>query len=260
MKRPRLVGAIVLLVLTPRGYAPPPLVTGDVPTAEKGRFEWYMGARYQESESGQPARLMPFTELVYGLSDRQELTFQTAGLSKDGHYGLSDSVLGTKFVFFRDTARRPSIAGSFELKLPTGDELRGLGSGEFDYELRLRGQKTWGWFTAIGNGGYTFVTDPEFGGVTTSTENVWLLTFGQEYQFARRTKLLSEIYFASREEPAGPNRLAANVGFKHKLFDNLTVHAAVGKSVREGNRGGPDLRVYAGLKWEFDAPWKQRKE
>lgn len=260
MKRHCLVGAVVLLPLVPRCFAPPPLVTGDVPTAGRGRFEWYAGARYQESESGKPARLLPFTELVYGISERQELTFETAGLSKDGHYGPTDSVLGTKYVVLKETARRPGIAGSFELKLPTGDESRGLGSGEFDYDLRVRAQKTWGWFTAIGNAGHTFVTDPEFGGVKTSAENVWLLTFGQEYQVAKRTKLLSEIYFVSREEPGGPNRLAATIGFKHKLLDNLTLHAAVGKSVREGNRGGPDLRVYAGLKWEFDAPWRRGKE
>src|SRR5262247_135995 len=51
----------------------------------------------------------------------------------------------------------------------------------------------------------------------------------------------SELYFVSREEPGEPNRLAANVGVKHNLRDNLQLHAAVGKSVREGNRGGPDL-------------------
>jgi hypothetical protein len=257
MKRYFLACLVALLAIVRLCYAPPPLVTGDVPTADKERFEWYVGGRYQESESGRPARLLPFTELVYGLSDRQELTFETSGLSVGGHYGLSDSVLGTKYVFLKETARRPGLAGSFELKLPTGDESRGLGSGEFDYDLRLRAQKTWDWFTAIGNAGYTFVTDPEFGGVTTSTENVWLLTFGQEYQVAKRSRLLSEIYFVSREEPGGPNRLAANIGFKHKLLENLTVHAAIGKSVREANRGGPDLRVYAGLKWEFDAPWKR---
>jgi hypothetical protein len=145
---------------------------------------------------------------------------------------------------------------SFELSLPTGDESRGLGSGEFNYDLRLRAQKTWGWFTAIGNVGYTFVTDPEYGGMTFSKENVWLLTFAQEYQIAEKTKLLSEIYLVSREEPGEPNRLAASIGFKHKLRDNLSVHGAIGKSIREGNRGGPDLRVYAGLKWEFGAPWK----
>lgn len=246
-----------LLAFAPRCFAPPPLVTGDVPTANKETFEWYLGARYQESESGNPARLLPFTELVYGLTDRMELTFETAGLSKDHEYGLSDSVLGTKYVVLKETDKRPGIAGSFELKLPTGAESRGLGSGEFDYDLRLRTQKTWGWFTAIGNAGYTFLTEPEYGGVTTSKENVWLLTFAQEYQVAEKTKLLSEIYFVSREEPSDPNRLAANIGFKHKLRDDLTVHAAVGKSVREDNRGGPDVRVYVGVKWEFGAPWQQ---
>jgi len=259
MKRRSLLALVAVLASAPRCLAPPPLVTGDVPTADKARFEWYVGGRYQESESGKPSRLLPFTELVYGLTDRQELTFEIAGLSVDHEYGINDAVLGTKFVFLKEQERRPGIAGSFELKLPTGDKDRGLGSGEFDSDLRLRAQKTWGWFTAIGNVGYTFVTDPEFGGVRQSTENVWLATFGQEWQVARRTKLLSELYFVSREEPGGHNRLAANIGFKHKLLDNLSVHSAVGKSIREGNRGGPDLRVYAGLKWEFDAPWKSRQ-
>jgi len=258
MKR-LLATLLVVIGVAPHCFAPPPLVTGDVPTADKGLFEWYVGGRYQESESGSPARPLPFTELVYGISDRQELTFEIAGLSREHHYGINDAVVGTKYVLLRETSQLPGIAGSFELKLPTGDESRGLGSGEFDYDLRLRGQKTWGWFTAIGNVGYTFVTDPDFGGVRQSAENVWLLTLGQEYQVAKRTKLLSELYFVSREEPGGANRLAANVGFKHKLRENLTVHAAVGKSVREANRGGPDLRVYAGFKWEFDAPWKKHE-
>ncbi len=249
-----------LLGFGPRCFAPPPMVTADVPTAEKESFEWYVGARYQESESGQPARLLPFSELVYGLTDRLELTFEAAGLSKNHEYGLSDSVVGTKFVFLEETGGRPGIAGSLELKLPTGDEARGLGSGEFDYDLRLRAQKTWGCFTAIGNVGYTFLTDPEFGGLEQARDNVWLLALGQEYQLAKGTKLLSEIYFVSREEPGEPNRLAGNVGLKQKLRHGLTFHAALGKSIRDGNRGGPDLRVYAGVKWEFGAPWRTGKE
>ncbi len=92
--------------------------------------------------------------------------------------------------------------------------------------------------------------------MTTSKDNVWLATFGQEYQILKRTKLLSEIYFVSRDEQGDHHRLAANVGFKQKLLDNLTIHASVGQSLREHNRGGPDIRAYAGLKWEFDAPWR----
>jgi hypothetical protein len=239
-------------------YAPPPMITGDVPTADQGRFELYSGLRYQEGEAGEPRRQLPFTELVYGISDRQELTFEIAYLSQRHEHGFGDAVVGTKYRFIKETETLPGIAGSFELKLPTGSERKGLGTGEFDYDLRLRAQKTWGWFTAIGNAGYTFLTDPEFGGIETTLENVWIFTFAQEYQVAKRTTLLSEIYFVSREESGEPNRLAANIGFKRKILKDLTFHVSVGKSLREANRGGPDIRAYAGFKWEFDAPWSAR--
>lgn len=243
--------ALILLGGATRLPAPPPLVTGDVPTADKRMFELYAGMRYQESESGRPTRQIPFTELVYGISDQQEITFETAYVSENQEHGLSDSVIGTKYVFLKENERRPGVAGSFELKIPTGSERKGLGNGEVDYDLRLRAQKTWAWFTAIGNVGYTFLTDPEFEGVSTSKNNVWLGSFAQEYQIAKRTKLLSEIYFVSREEDGDHNQLAANIGLKHKLLDNLNIHGAIGKSLREGNRGGPDIRAYIGLKWEF---------
>src|SRR5262245_4534897 len=104
-----LLGVGVLLCMVTRVPAPPPLVTGDVPTADKRMFEWYLGARYQESDSGNPSRLLPFSELVYGITDRQELTFEIAGLSQDHEYGVSDAVVGTKFVFLKETASLPGI-------------------------------------------------------------------------------------------------------------------------------------------------------
>jgi hypothetical protein len=133
-----------------------------------------------------------------------------------------------------------------------------LGTGELDYDLRLRSQKTFGWFTAIGNLGHTFITEPEFGGVRQRRDNVWFAAFGQEYQIAPRTRLLSEIYWVTHEEPGGPHRLACNLGFKHKLRDNLTFHGALGKSLRESNVGGPSVRVYVGLKYEFGRKKGQR--
>jgi hypothetical protein len=74
---------------------------------------------------------------------------------------------------------------------------------------------------------------------------------------AQRTKLLSEMYWRTTDEPGGQARLGWNVGFKHKLRDDFTVHAAVGESLRAGNTGGPDLRVYVGFKYEFHAPWRR---
>jgi hypothetical protein len=239
----------LLLFLTPlRTFAPPPLV---MPTANKHHFELYAGVRYQESESGTPARQLPFTELVYGIAARQEITFEIPYRSERGEHGFGDAVVGTKFVFLPERERVPGIAGSFELKLPTGSERRGLGSGEFDYDVRLRAQKSWAWFTLIGNVGYTFITEPTLGGVDSSRENVWLVTCAQEYALNKKLRLLSEAYWLTSEEPGQPDRLAANIGFKYKLLDNLTTHASIGKSLRAGNRGGPDFRTYVGLKWVF---------
>jgi hypothetical protein len=49
------------------------------------------------------------------------------------------------------------------------------------------------------------------------------------------------------------------IGCKYYVYDNLNIPGAIGKSLREGNKGGPDIRAYLGLKWEF-GPFPWRKE
>ncbi|MEO6742129.1 MAG: transporter [Chthoniobacteraceae bacterium] len=236
--------------------AVPPMVSGDVPTAEKGTFEWYVGTRYQ-SEGGSVNRQVPITELVYGISDRQEITFEIPYFSQQGEHGFGDIVLGIKFMFLKESKARPGIAGTFELKLPSASASRGLGTGRFDYDLRVPVQKTWGWFTLMGNVGYTIVGEPRVGGTTQPRRNVWFVSTAQQWQVTPKTKVLSEVYLKTAEEPGQPNRFAADVGFEHNLRDNFKVHATVGRSLRQGARGGPDLRVYVGFVWKFDAPWNQ---
>src|SRR5262245_13312490 len=103
-------------------------------------------------------------------------------LSEHGKYGFGDARIGTKFMFVKEREGIPGMALSFELKLPTGDESRGLGTGKFDYDFRFRTQKTWGWFTLIGNAGYTFISESKIGGIASSRENVWIITCAQEYE------------------------------------------------------------------------------
>ena len=239
-----------------RLHAVPPLVSGDVPTADKGTFELYSGMRYQ-SENDSVNRQLPTSELVYGISDRQEITFEIPYLSQQGERGFGDAVVGTKYIFIKEAKALPDIAGSFELKLPTGSTSRGLGGGAFGYDLRLRTQKTWGWFTVIGNVGYTVLGEPKFGGASGQRDGLWFASFMQKWRVADKTSLLSEIYLETSEESGEPNRFAANVGFDTEIAHHLTFQAAVGKSLRADNRGGPDLRVYLGLHWVFDAPWKR---
>jgi hypothetical protein len=77
-----------------------------------------------------------------------------------------------------------------------------------------------------------------------------------QWQAARKTKLSSEINWKTSDTAGEPYRLAWNAGFEQKLRDGLFLHDAVGNSLRGHNRGGPDLRVYLGLEYDFDSATK----
>ena len=250
-----LLGVTVVAVLAPL-RAVPPLVSGDVPTAEKHTFELYVGMLY-ESDGTSRSRQIPADEFVYGLSDRQEITFEMPYLSQDGEHGFGDIVLGTKYMVLKETKMLPGVSPTFEWKLRNGSLPRGLGTGAFDYDLRVPIQKTWGWFTGLANIGCTVIGEPLVDGVREKRKNVWFASFAQEYEITKKAKLLSEVYFETSDEPGRPNRLAANVGFEQKIREDFKLIGSIGKSLREANQGGPELRFYVGFEWDFAAPWKR---
>jgi hypothetical protein len=240
-----------------RSEAVPPLVSSDVPTVEKGEFELYLGVQY-ESNPGSITRSLPTMELNYGISDRQELTLQLPWLSESGQHGIGDLVLETKYVFLQETKTGPGIAGSFGLKVPTASSSRGLGTGAFDEELLLRIQKNWGWFTALGNAGYTFLGDPKNG--ENQRDGVWFVSLAQSYQVTAKTLLFTEFYAEANEEQGAPYRLAATFGFDQEIVKDFSMQASVGRTLRDTREGGPDLRVYVGFHWIFGAPWQHGKK
>lgn len=236
--------------------AEPPLITDDALPAEKHTFEIFTGYIY-DSEPDDLMRDVLAFELDYGLTARQEISFELPLISGHGQHGVGDIRLGTKYLLVRETKTLPAIAASLEWKLRNGSFSRGLGSGSEEYEFRVPIQKTWGWFTLLGNLGYTIVTEPEWHGIREPRRNTWFAGLAQEYKVTRHFTLLSEVYMETADEPGAPNRLSANVGFEREITKDFTMQAAFEHSLREGARGGPDARVYVGLHWTFDAPWKQ---
>ena len=114
----------------------PPLIIGDVPTADPGDVEIYAGVRYQKDGVGEWQA--PFTELILGVSSWQEITVELPYVVVDGQQGLGDLVLGTKVMPVRETADLPGVALSFEWKLANGSLSKGLGSGSMEFDFRLR--------------------------------------------------------------------------------------------------------------------------
>ena len=246
--------AIFIAGANQEAFAIPPLVAGDVPTADKGGAELFLGTRHQRT--GDLEREIPFIELVLGVSAWQELTVEAPYLSltpaqSSVRTGFGDVVVGTKMVFLREAERRPGVALSVEAKLNNGDSRQGLGSGAVDYELRLRSQKTLGRFTALGNVGHTFVGTPVIDGVRQERRDTWFFAVGQEYRVAEKTKFVSELYWRNSDIPGEAATFAGDVGFKQELRSGLQVQAAVGKSLRSGSLAEPQLRIYVGVKLAF---------
>lgn len=227
----------------------PPLVTGDVPVADRGQLELYVGALYQKD--GTVERAIPAIEVVFGVSTRQEITLEVPYISADGQQGFGDVILGTKVLILSETTGSPGLAGSFEVKLATGNQSRELGTGAPEYGLLLRSQKSRGRFTLMANLGYTFVSEPNVDGVPQARRNVGFAALGLEISVSEAFHSLTEVYWRSSDTPGEPARVSADLGFKYGLVPHLSIHAAVGTSLRAEGLGGPQIRVYAGLKWDF---------
>ncbi len=243
-----------LLVLTllfgaPIASAVPPLVIGDVPTADAGGVELYAGV--SRVKSGGVEWAVPATELVLGISSWQELTIEVPYLVEEGAHGLGDVVLGTKLLLLPEAPGRPGLAGSVEWKLANGDQAAGVGSGSMELDFLLRAQKTWGWSTLIANAGYTLVGEPKVAGVPVARRNTGFLGLGQEAELHRGLSLVADLYWRSADSPGAPARVAGDVGLKCRVADHLAVDGAIGASLRPDGLGGPHQRVYLGVKGDF---------
>lgn len=245
-----LPGLLLLPFLAaPAARAAPPLLIGDAPTADRGQIELYAGAAWQKSGAGELA--LPGVELVIGVSGWQELTVEAPLLLVEGQRGLGDLVLGTKVRLVEEAAGRPGLAASLEWKLANGDRAAGLGSGAMEAELRLRVQKTWDRVTLIGNAGYTLVGEPEEAGVRLPRRNTGLLGLGAEVVLREGVRLVGDAFWRSADVAGDPARVAGDLGLKLQVAPGLALHGAVGRSLRPDQLGGPALRLYGGLKWEF---------
>jgi hypothetical protein len=239
------LAVLVAVAWSPLVLAVPPLVIGDVPTADRGTLEVYAGA--ERVRSGAVEWAAPADELVLGISSRQELTLEVPYVVTPAGHGLGDLVLGTKLVLLPEGSHRPGLAGSIEWKLATGDVSTGTGSGSMELGFLLRAQKSARWLTLIVNGGYTLVGEPRTGGIRQPRRGTEFLGAGAKAALAAGISAVADVYWRSADTPGEPARLAGDAGLVVRLTEHLAAQGAVGTSLRPDGAGGPGLRLYLGL-------------
>lgn len=75
--------------------------------------------------------------------------------------GIGDTVIAGTFGGLADRQSQAGIDLTAKLKLPTGDEQRGLGTGSVDKTIQVEPYKTIDRFTLFGTLGYTFFGDSD---------------------------------------------------------------------------------------------------
>jgi len=156
-------------------FAGPPFQTDDPDPVEFRHYEFYIfggddGTPVENDPSG------PAAEFNWGAIPNLQLhvivplgaiipSNNPAYLPSGGGaraYGLTDTELGVKYRFVKETKYLPMIGTFTMFEMPTGSYSEGLGVGKVWYKVPIWMQKDWGHWTTYGGGGYEFVPQAQY--------------------------------------------------------------------------------------------------
>ena len=209
-------------------YAVRPLSTEDASVTDKGELEVEMGFEYTREDNRDNSYnflIVPCYGLIKKIQVSAEIPFDIIE-PKEGssERGLGDITLVLKTLFLPETEKIPSLLLKTAVKLATGDEDKGLGSGDEDVNLILAVTKSIGSTTIYGNIGYSFV-----GKDCDDLLNDYLV-YGIAFQYSLSTQLsiLGEVYSESESEFNNDSHtISPLIGVAYKLNDNIRLDTAV---------------------------------
>ena len=192
--------------------------TGDYGQAEKTTLDvltvnarWYFDrAEVQVS--------VPYLR-IDGAADISFIDGQPVAVGGDGapddqrkESGLGDMVLRGEYYLRTGTSTSPWIIGLLRVKLPTGNEDRGLGSGATDFETGIGLIQRQGPIRWLADASYIFVGNGD------DAKNELRLGAGASVPFGRNERSSSYVYYENRTNRFdGPDRRSIAVGVSTSL-------------------------------------------
>jgi hypothetical protein len=230
-----LFSLFLILPLTAR--AQQPFLTDDADTTPKRKFHFEFSNEFDALQSSAfPARRQNTAdfELDYGLFDDVEIGVEVPlitivsarGLSPTAT-GIGDTNLSFKYNFLkeREGSRRPALAATVNVELPTGDPARSLGSGLVDFNLNGILEKSLNAKTKLRvNSGIVFAGNTTTGVVGIKTRGkVFTGAASLVRQFTPRLDLGAEVFGAmSGNFDLGRGQLQFQAGGNYAVRDNFT--------------------------------------
>jgi hypothetical protein len=256
---PHVLPLIVIALLASRLMAQgPPYQTDDPVPVDLHHYEFYVFG----AADGTPAEMDatgPAFEANWGAIPRVQLhailpwgvvapsnnPVYLPGGTGPSAFGLTDTELGAKIAYIKESRFVPQIGTFTMFEMPTGNYARGLGVGKVWYRLPLWLQKNFGKWLLDGGAGETLVPQ-------TGYRNFPYGGFLLKYTFGARLELGGEVFAHGREGFATPQTQASTLvdmgGYYHfKRNPNEQFLFCYGHSVA----GQTENYAYVGMYWTW---------
>lgn len=246
MKKWNRIGLLLgLMCVSSASLANPPFNVDDPMTTEYRKFNLLVS--YISSQSnGFEGAMFPNLMLSYGMTDKLEIgamfggaTARFSGASRQ--WGASDTGLWARWRFQNETKNIPSLLLGYQIKLPTADANKGLGTGRADHGLWLATAKSFGRSQAFANLGYNILGNQLFG-----KDNLFW-GVGLMHQLTETLIIGGQFYGNTINAPGGSDEMAWGLALIYNFAPNRSLLLQLGRS----ERGNADLNVFAGVNFVF---------
>jgi hypothetical protein len=249
------IGMLLLLLVSTRVWAQagPPFQTDDPTPVDLGHYEFYVFGTL-DGTTAELDTLGPAFEFNWGALPNVQLhvifpwgevlpsnkPVYAPGGTGPSAFGVTDTELGFKYGFVKQTKRRPQIGSFTMFEIPTGSYAKGLGVGRVWYKLPLWAEKEFGPWSLVGGLGYAVVPQSQY-------RNYLYGGYLVKRVMSKKLELSAEVFSHGREGFAAAQTETATLidagGYYHFDQPGLQLLFAYGHSVA----GQTENYAYLGL-------------
>lgn len=234
-----------------------PLITDDTGTQGKGKFQIEVNGQYdseKETEGGvyiEETGGQIATTLSYGLRENADLIlslpYQWGRQKEDGitvydEQGNSDATLEVKWRFFEQDGL--SLALKPGLRLPIGDDAKGLGAGKTGYHMFIVASQEvapWAFHANLGYIGNENKVDEE--------KNIWHASLAATYAVIKNLRLVGNVGIERNADKAADSEPAFIIGgVIYSLAENIDLDGGLKYAL---NSFETDWSLMVGMAFRF---------
>ena len=227
-----------------------PLSTDDAGTVEPGHLEVEVGWEYAKQPNDDKENSIAVAMTTGLIWDCVDFGIEAPYLflnpdSGDNADGFGDVEARIKWRFLKETDSFPALAATIGIKSTTGDEDKGLGSGEIDVPINFIATKGFDLLTLNANLGYNFIGEPKGEDVSDTVS----YGIAAEYAFTDIFCVVGEVVGEMQTEDTDEDNPAEIlVGATYELSFGTVIDAGIGFGLTDSS---PDIKITAGLTHEF---------